>query len=123
MRYLSLLRATRPQEPPPPELMEAIAQLGAEAANSGSLVDTAGLAPSDSSARVAVTGDELSVTDGPFAEAREVVSYAIYDVRTKEEAVEWTARFMRAHRDLWPGWAGESEVIRVMTPEDLAAFE
>ena len=120
MRYLALLRAAQPATPPPPELMAAIAKLGEEATNSGSLLDTAGLAPSVKGSRVTVAGGDLSVTDGPFAEAKELISYALYEVRTKEEAVEWTSRFMKVHRDLWPGWEGESEVLKVFGPEDFA---
>jgi hypothetical protein len=119
MRYLALLKATRSTAPGPPELMEAIMKLGGEAMASGSLLDTAGLAPSAMGARVGVSGGELSVTDGPFAEAKEMISYAIWEVRTKEEAVEWTSRFMKLHRDLWPGWEGESEVLKVFGPEDF----
>ncbi|MEV4537688.1 YciI family protein [Asanoa sp. NPDC049518] len=120
MRYIALLTATRPDTPPPPELMEAIMKLGEDATNSGVLVDQAGLSPSAFASRVGVAGGELTVTDGPFAEAKEVISYAVYDVRDRAEAVEWTSRFMRAHRDLWPGWEGESQVLKVMGPEDFA---
>jgi hypothetical protein len=42
-----------------------------------------------------------------------MISYALYQVRTKEEAVEWASRFLRLHRDLWEGWEGEAEVLRV----------
>ncbi len=120
MRYLIILKGTRPAGPPPEGLMAAIVDLGAEASSSGALLDTAGLSPSAAGARVTVAGGELSVMDGPFAEAKEYISYAIYEVRSKEEAVEWTSRFMRLHADLWPGWAGESEVLKVMGPEDFA---
>jgi hypothetical protein len=41
-------------------------------------------------------------------------------VRSKEEAVEWAARFMRLHRDLWPGWEGDAEVLKVFGPEDFS---
>lgn len=121
MRYLVLLKATRSTEPGPPELMDAIMKLGEEATKSGSLVDTAGLAPNATGARVGLSEGELTVTDGPFAEAKEVISYALYDVRSKEEALEWTSRFMKLHRDLWPGWEGEAEVLKVFGPEDFAA--
>jgi hypothetical protein len=120
MRYLVLLRAARSTTPGPPELMDAITKLGEEATNSGSLLDTAGLAPNAKGARVSLSAGELTVTDGPFAEAKEVISYALYDVRTKEEAVEWASRFMKLHRDLWPGWEGEAEVLKVFGPEDFA---
>jgi hypothetical protein len=120
MRYLTLLKATQPAGPPPPELMEAILALGAEATASGALLDTAGLAPSAAGARVDVAGGKLSVTDGPFAEAKETISYALYETRSKEEAVEWASRFMGLHSDLWPGWEGETDVLKVMGPEDFA---
>ncbi|GAA1742299.1 YciI family protein [Luedemannella helvata] len=113
MRYLLLLKSERPAGPPPAELMEAIMNLGAEAAASGALLDTAGLEPSANGARVALHGGALSVTDGPFAEAKETISYALYEVRSKEEAVEWASRFLALHRDLWPGWVGETEVLKV----------
>ncbi|WSA24801.1 YciI family protein [Streptosporangium sp. NBC_01755] len=122
MRYMIVLRVTnQPTTPPPAELMEAIAKLGGEAAGAGVLLDTAGLAPSAEGARVELTGGRLSVTDGPFAEAKELISYALYQVRSKEEAVEWTSRFLRIHRDHWEGWEGEADVLRVFGPEDFAA--
>ncbi|MEU4426478.1 YciI family protein [Actinoplanes sp. NPDC024001] len=121
MRYLTLLRAKQSATPPPPELMAAIMALGEEATRAGSLLDTSGLAPSASGARVSLTGGELMTTDGPFAEAKEVISYAIYEVRSKEEAVEWASRFLRAHQDLWPGWEGEVDVLKLFGPEDFPA--
>jgi len=120
MRYLVLLRGLQPDTPPPAELMAAIMALGDEATKAGVLLDTAGLAPSAAGARVGLAGGQLSVTDGPFTEAKEMISYALYDVRSKEDAVEWTSRFMKLHRDLWPEWEGESDVLRVFGPEDFA---
>ena len=104
MRYLTLLRGKHTDTPPPPELMAAIMTLGEEATKAGSLLDTAGLAPSADGARLSLSGGELTATDGPFAESKEVISYALYEVDSKEEAVEWASRFLKAHRDLWPGW-------------------
>ncbi|MCC5576722.1 hypothetical protein IMZ11_13880, partial [Microtetraspora sp. AC03309] len=102
MRYMIILNVTtQPATPPPAELMEAIAKLGEEATKAGALLDTAGLAPSAQGARVELTGGKLSVTDGPFAEAKELISYALYQVRSKEEAIEWTSRFLKIHRDHW----------------------
>jgi len=120
MRYMILLKGAEASSPPPPELMEAIAKLGEEATKAGALLDTAGLAPSASGARVHLSGGKLSVTDGPFTEAKEMISYALYQVRSREEAVEWTSRFMKLHRDLWEGWEGEADVLRVFGPEDFA---
>ncbi|MET7399601.1 YciI family protein [Dactylosporangium sp. NPDC005572] len=115
MRYLVLLEATNPAGPPPPDLMAAIMKLGEEATAAGTLLDTAGLLPSAAGAKITVTGGELAATDGPFAETKEMISYALYEVGSREEAVEWTNRFMRLHRDLWEGWEGEARVLQVMT--------
>jgi hypothetical protein len=120
MRYMILLKGNQPATPPPAELMEAIMGLGAEATAAGALLDTAGLAPSAAGARVGLYGGKLTVTDGPFAEAKETISYALYQVRSKEEAVEWASRFVTLHRDLWEGWEGEAEVLKVLGPEDFA---
>ncbi len=120
MRYLILLKGTPPATPPPPGLMEAIMSLGAEATAPLALRDNGGLAPSASAALVQLTGGHLSAIDGPFAEAKEFISYALYQVRSKEEAVQWASRFMQLHLDLWPGWEGESLVLKVFGPEDFA---
>lgn len=119
MRYLVILKADQPPTAPPAALMDAIMKLGADATAAGALLDTAGLAPSVAGAKVSLTAGQLSVTDGPFAEAKETISYALYEVRSKEEAVEWASRFIVLHRDLWPGWEGDAEVLKVFGPEDF----
>jgi hypothetical protein len=117
MRYLMLLSGTNPPAPPPPELFEAIMKLGGEATQAGVLLDTAGLLPSAGGARVALAGGTVTVTDGPFTESKELISYALYEVRSKEEAVEWASRFMKVHRDLWAGWEGRTDILQVMGPQ------
>ncbi len=120
MRYITLLTATStPDGPPPGELMAAIAQLGEQATQAGVLLDTAGLAPSAAGARIELTGGSISVSDGPFTEAKELVSYAIYQVASKEEAVEWASRFVRAHVEHWPGYECDVQVLKVLGPEDF----
>src|SRR5690348_17632641 len=98
MRYLMLLSGTNPATPPPPELFEAIMKLGGEATQAGVLLDTAGLLPSAAGSRVALEGGQVTVTDGPFTESKELISYALYEVRSKEEAVEWAARDRKSTR-------------------------
>ncbi|MGH1564168.1 YciI family protein [Mumia sp. DW29H23] len=122
MRYLVLLDGTPPEGPPPSELMEAIAALGAEATSSGAMLDNAGLAPSAFGARVDLTGGEITVSDGPFTEAKELISYALYEVRSKEEAVEWARRFLALHQEHWPAWQGSARVVKLFGPEDFAAL-
>jgi hypothetical protein len=91
--------------------MQAIDRLGEEARKAGVMVQVGGLAPSATGARIRVSGGKLSVTDGPFAEAKEIVGgFAVYDVKSREEVLEWTRRFMQLHIDHWPGWEGEAEI-------------
>ena len=120
MRYIILLTSAQSTSPPPPELMDAIMKLGEDAMKAGALLDTAGLAPSVAGARVELRAGQLTATDGPFTESKELISYALYDVRDRAEAVEWAERFLRLHRDLWPGWDGSADVLKVMGPEDFA---
>jgi hypothetical protein len=45
---------------------------------------------------------------GPGAESKELIGgFAVYDVKSKKEAIEWTSRFMQLHGEHWPGWEGE----------------
>jgi len=118
MRYMMLLAGMSPSSPPP-ALFEAIMKLGGEAAEAGVLLDTAGLLPSAAGAQVTLAGGQLTVTDGPFTESKELISYALYEVRSKEEAIEWASRFMELHRDLWPDWEGTTEVLQVMGSESV----
>jgi len=121
MRYLVLLKAvTTPDGPPPPELMEAIMALGEDARAAGVLLDAQGLQPSGTGTRVSLLGGTISSTDGPFTESKELISYAVYDVRSREEAVEWASRFLGIHRHRWPGWEGEADVLKIFGPEDFA---
>jgi hypothetical protein len=58
-----------------------------------------------------VTGGKVTVIDGPFAEAKEVIGgFAVFDVPSKDEAIYWTKRFMEAHKEHWRGWEGETEI-------------
>lgn len=72
---------------------------------------SAGLRPSSAGARVRLQAGKITVTDGPFAESKEIVGgYAIMDAKTREEALALARRFMEIHRTHWPAFEGESEV-------------
>ncbi|WP_214411666.1 YciI family protein [Sphaerisporangium fuscum] len=104
---------------PPQELLEAIARHGEEMAKAGVVLDSGGLAPLVTGAQIKVAKGRVSVIDGPFAEAKELVAgYAMVRVGSKEEAVELARRFMEIHREHWAGWEGEAEVRQVFGPED-----
>ena len=120
MRFLTMVKSKEPSGPPPAKLMEAIAKLGEQATRSGELVLTGGLLPSAMGARVRLEGGEIRVTDGPFTEAKEIVGgFAIYEVESKEKAIEATKRFMQVHQEHWPGWVGETEIRPMFGPADF----
>jgi len=106
MRYMTIYKAVERNAPPSQEYMDAMGKFIEEIAAAGVLVRTDGLLPSARGARVRRTEDgKVTVTDGPFAESKEVVGgYAIIDVATREEAIEWTKRFLKV------AGPGESEV-------------
>jgi hypothetical protein len=62
----------------------------------------------------------VTVTDGPFTEAKEVVGgYAQFELASKQEAIEGAVRFMELHKKHWPGWEGETEIRQMFGPEDM----
>jgi hypothetical protein len=112
-----MVKSKETDTPPPKSLMDAIANLGQEAGKAGVTVEMGGLMPSAFGATVRLANGKISVTDGPFAEAREVIGgFAVYDVKTKAEAIRWTERFMQLHQQYWPGWEGESEIRQMYGP-------
>ncbi|MET0467322.1 MAG: YciI family protein [Aeromicrobium sp.] len=114
MRFLTYIESDPAQGPPPPALFEALGAFGAEIATLGVVVDRGGLAPVDSSTHIRVGGGAMTILDGPFAEAKEVIGgYAMYDVRSEEEVLEWARRFMQIHVDTWPEFEGTAVIRQV----------
>ena len=122
MRFMMMVKHPEGKNsgPPPKALMDAMDHIIQEAVKNGSLVITGGLAPTAQSHRVRLSGGKISVTDGPFTEAKEVVGgFAIMNFKSKEEALQAAKDFMDLHRQHWPGWEGESEVRQMFGPEDF----
>jgi hypothetical protein len=98
MRFMCLLKADAASEaglPPDPDLMVRMGNFMEEIVKEGVLIATDGLHPSAKGARVRSEGGKFTVIDGPFAETKELISsYAIVQVASRDEAVEWTKRFM-----------------------------
>jgi hypothetical protein len=121
MRFMMLVKSAENSGPPPKELMDAIAKLGEEAVSNRTMVETGGLAPTAASTRVRVSRGQLTTIDGPFTEAKEVVGgYAVFELNSKEEAVEGALRFMELHRKHWPEWEGETEIRQVFGPAEFS---
>jgi hypothetical protein len=105
---------------PPKELMDAIGKAAEEAVKAGAMIQSGGLAPMAMSTRVRLSRGQVTATDGPFAESKEVVGgYAVFEFKSKEEAVKSAVEFMELHRKYWPGWEGETEVRQIFGPEDF----
>ena len=70
-----------------------MAKFNEEMVKAGVMLDGNGLQPSSKGARVRFSGDKRTVIDGPFAETKELVAgYWIFQVKSKEEAIEWVKR-------------------------------
>jgi len=115
MRFMMIVKGDKNYEagaPPKPELLAAIGKLSEEMIKAGVLLDMGGLLPSSKGARINVKQGKLTVTDGPFSEAKELIGgYAILQVKSREEAIERGRRFMQLHADvLGPSYDGELEI-------------
>ena len=116
MRFLTTVKSVETGVRPPEKLMQAMHQFIQEAIGKGVLYETGGLTPSREGKFYRIAGDELHVTDGPYAEAKEVVGgYAILECASRDEANIWATRFMQLHIDNWPGWEGSAD-LREMHP-------
>jgi hypothetical protein len=121
MKFMMIVKHAEKQGPPPKQLMDAITKLAEEDAKTGTMLGSGGLGPTALGARVRLSGGQVTVIDGPFTEAKEVVGgYAQFELQSKEEAVESAVRFMELHKKYWPGWEGETEVRQMWGPEDFA---
>jgi hypothetical protein len=117
MRFMMLVKSAENLGRPPKELMDAMAKSSEEAAKANTIIDSGGLAPTAMSQRVRLSQGKLTLLDGPFTEAKEVVGgYAQFEFKTKEEATEAAVRFMELHQRYWPGWEGEIEIRQVFEP-------
>ena len=115
MRFMMIVKADRNYEagaPPKPELMAAVGKLSEEMIKAGVLLDIGGLLPTSKGALINVRKGKLTVTDGSFSEAKEVIGgYAVLQCKSKEEAIERGRRFMQLHADvLGPSYDGELEI-------------
>jgi hypothetical protein len=97
MRFLgyTLGDPNAPLGEPNPELYQKMGEFVEEATKAGVLLATGGVGPLNDAVKVHYHGGEYKVLDGPFAEAKELVGgWALMECRDKDEAIEWTKRFL-----------------------------
>ena len=115
MKYLSIVKTPENLGPPPQALMDAMDKLVKESIKNGSVVQTGGLAGSAQGVRVRLAKGKVTVVDGPFTEAKEVLGgYAMLEAASREEAIENAKLFLDLHRKHWPAWSGECEIREIV---------
>ncbi len=103
---------------PSEELLAAMGRYNEELVKAGVLLAGEGLHPSSKGARVKFSGDKRTVTDGPFAETKELIAgFWLIQVSSKEEAIEWVKRIPNP----MPGTESEIEIRQVFEAEDFGA--
>ncbi len=116
MRFMSFVTSAH-SGPPTPELIEQMNKLANREIKAGRMIDMGGLMPIATGARVSIANGEISVIDGPFVEAKEVIGgYAIFEFQNKEEALASAVEFMQLHKDFMPDWEGTCEVRALAGP-------
>src|SRR5262245_31449057 len=117
MRFLCIAKSDEKTEagvPPDKELFATMGEFVGEQMKAGVLLATEGLHPSSKAARVRLSQGKLTVTDGPFAEAKEVIaSFALIQVKSKDEAIETVARFLKLFGE------GDADIYQVYEAEDF----
>ena len=124
MRFMIMVKATRDSEAgvmPEEKLIAEMAQYHEELAKAGVLLDGSGLQPSSKGWRIKYSGGKRTVTDGPFAETKELLAgYTLIQAKSREEAIEWTKRFPNPAGE---GKDAEIEVRQLFELDDFAPGE
>jgi len=124
VKYMILVKASADTEKgvmPAERLFAEMADYHEELQKAGVLVDASGLKPTAHAWRIKYDGRKTAFVDGPFTETKELVAgYTIIDVKSREEAIEWTKRFPNPAVD---GGDAEIEVRPFFELEDLPQSE
>jgi hypothetical protein len=127
IRYLGMVKADTDTEAgvlPDEKLLSAMGAFLREGAKSGVFLSGAGLQPSSKGARVRFSGSQRLVTDGPFAETKELIAgYVILQFRSKDEAIEWTKRFVQVDAPGRLGAESACELRPLFEYEDFGPSE
>ena len=121
MKFMMIVKSAERSGFPPKELMNAIDHLSQDDVKAGTMIGGGGLGPTALGARVRLSDGKVTVIDGPFTEAKEIIGgYAQFELNSKQQAIESAVTFMELHKKHWPGWEGETEIRQMFGPEDFA---
>jgi hypothetical protein len=119
MRYLCFVKMDEAEANPPAALMEAMGQHVGEGFASGMLLDAGGLYGVADAIEFRVSGGNVTVTDGPYAEAKEVIGgWAIIKVDSVEQARAEGQKMADLHVRHWPTWEGAIELRRISEADE-----
>lgn len=122
MRFMIMIKANEKSEAgilPSQELLTEMMKFNEELVKAGIMLAGEGLHPSLRGARVNFSGEKVTVTDGPFAETKELVAgFWLWQCKSKEEAIEWVKRIPNPNPDV-DGSEGEVEIRQVFDAEDF----
>lgn len=121
MRFMILIKATKESEAgvlPDEKLLSEMGTFNEELVKAGVMLAGEGLHPSSTGARVKFKGATRTVTDGPFAETKELIAgFWIWKVASKAEAIEWVKRCPNPFTDT----ESEVEIRQIFEAEDFGA--
>jgi len=121
MRFMVIVKADRNSEAgvlPDEKLLAEMGKYNEELAKAGVLLAGEGLHPSSKGARVRFSGSKRTVTDGPFAETRELIAgFWIFKVNSRQEAIDWVKRSPNP----FPGTESEIEIRQIFEAEEFGA--
>jgi hypothetical protein len=120
MRFMIMVKASKESETgklPSRELLAAMGEYNEELVKAGILLSGEALQPSSKGARVRFSGDRRTVIDGPFSDEGLIAGYWLWQVKSKEEAIEW----VKCCPNPMPGTAAEIEIRQVFENEDFGA--
>ncbi len=121
MRFMVIVKADKNSEAgimPDEKLLADMGKYNEELAKAGVMLAGEGLHPSSKGARVKFSGEKRTVTDGPFAETKELIAgFWLIQAKSKEEAIEWVKRAPNP----MPGTESEIEIRQVFEAEDFGA--
>jgi len=121
MRFLMIVKASKDSEAgvmPDEKLIAAMTKYNEELAEAGVMLDGAGLHPSAKGVRVKFSGGKTIVTDGPFAETKELIAgYWLIQVKSRQEAIDWAKRVPPPHGE---GKESEIELRQLFELDDFA---
>ena len=113
MKFLSIYQAAERNTPPTLDEMARMEKLIEKSMKDGTLVATEGCLPTALGARVRRAAGQVSVTDGPFTETKEVIAgFAILQASSKEHAIELAKEFLEVAGE------GECEIRQIFEPQD-----